>query len=131
MLLTRNAVQYVRPDVCMAGGISHTKKIASLAESRYVNVVPHNPLSPVSTAACVQLAACIPNFGLQELPHDENHSPKKDIVDSPLKVENGFILLPDTPGLGIKLKDGIEDLYPPNPRKIETRLGTDGSIVDQ
>ena len=131
MLLTRDAVQYVRPDVCMAGGISHTKKIASLAESRYVNVVPHNPLSPVSTAACVQLAACIPNFGLQELPHDENHSPKKDIVDSPLKVENGFILLPDSPGLGIKLKDGIEDMYPPNPRKIETRLGTDGSIVDQ
>ena len=69
MLLKRGAVQYVRPDVCLAGGITHSKKIAALAEANYVNVVPHNPLSPVSTAACIQLAACIPNFAIQELPN--------------------------------------------------------------
>ncbi len=72
MLLARGAVQYVRPDVCMCGGITGAKKIAALAEARHVGVVPHNPLSPVSTAACVQLAACIPNFALQEYPLGED-----------------------------------------------------------
>ena len=76
MLLTRHAVQYVRPDVCMAGGITHCKKIAALAEAHYVGVVPHNPLSPVSTAACVQLAACIPNFALQEYPRAKANRPR-------------------------------------------------------
>ena len=67
MLLKSGAVQYVRPDVCLAGGLTHSKKISALAEAYYVGVVPHNPLSPISTAACLQLAACIPNFTIQEL----------------------------------------------------------------
>jgi L-alanine-DL-glutamate epimerase-like enolase superfamily enzyme len=75
-LLARGAVQYVRPDVCMAGGLTHSKKIAALAEAHHVGVVPHNPLSPVSTAACLQLAACIPNFALQEYPTGKSEPPK-------------------------------------------------------
>ena len=86
MLLKRGAVQYVRPDVCLAGGISHSKKIAALAEANYVNVVPHNPLSPVSTAACIQLAACIPNFAIQELPNGEN-IPPKSVLENMSHVE--------------------------------------------
>ncbi|MHC4684631.1 MAG: enolase C-terminal domain-like protein, partial [Planctomycetota bacterium] len=74
-LLRRGAVQYVRPDVCMAGGLTNCKKIAALAEAHYAQVVPHNPLSPVSTAACIQLAACIPNFALQEYPRGEHEPP--------------------------------------------------------
>src|SRR5919108_4874046 len=85
MLLTRGAVQYVRPDVCLAGGISGTKKIAALAEAHHVGVVPHNPLGPVSTAACLQLAACIPNFALQEYPLGEDRPPKSEIVKQPLQ----------------------------------------------
>src|SRR4051794_9135083 len=77
MLLRRGAVQYVRPDVCLVGGITHAKKIAAVAEAFNVQVVPHNPLSPVSTAACVQLAACIPNFALQEYPLGEDELPKR------------------------------------------------------
>ena len=67
-LLTRNAVQYLRPDVCLCGGITGAKKIAAIAEAHDAWVVPHNPLSPVSTAACLQIAACIPNFAIQEYP---------------------------------------------------------------
>jgi galactonate dehydratase len=131
MLLSRGAVQYVRPDVCMAGGLTHSKKIAAIAEAHYVGVVPHNPLSPVSTAACLQLAACIPNFAIQELPTGENEPPKSEIVKSALKVEDGFLIVPDAPGIGVELRDDAQERHPPIPREVETRLHLDGSVVDQ
>lgn len=131
MLLNRNAVQYIRPDVCMAGGLTHTKKIAALAESQYVGVIPHNPLGPVSTAACLQLAACIPNFTIQEYPLGESEPPKSEIVKTPLQVKDGFLLIPDRPGIGIELADDALERFPERPREVETRLHVDGSVVDQ
>jgi len=95
-----------------------------------VNVVPHNPLSPVSTAACVQLAACIPNFALQEYPKGELEPPKSEIVKNPLRVEDGFLIVPDTPGPGIELADDAQERYPYRPREVQTRLHADGSVVD-
>ena len=77
-LLENNGAQYIRADVCLAGGLTHCKKIAALAESYHVGMIPHNPLSPVSTAACVQLDACIPNFTLQEYTGED--SPPKSLV---------------------------------------------------
>lgn len=131
MLLKRGAVQYVRPDVCLAGGLTHAKKIAALAEAHNVGVVPHNPLSPVSTAACIQLAACIPNFSLQEYPTGEHEPPKSEIVKSPLKLENGYLIIPDAPGLGVELAEDAAERYPYRPREVRTRLHVDGSVVDQ
>jgi len=133
MLLKRGAVQYVRPDVCMAGGFTHCKKIAALAEAHYVGVVPHNPdgLSPVSTAACLQLVASIPNFGLLELPATENEPPKSEIVIDRPRVENGYLLVPTAPGIGVELADDAQEKHPPILRKINTRLHVDGSVVDQ
>lgn len=131
MLLQRNAVQYVRPDVCMAGGITHGKKIAAVAEAHHVGVVPHNPLSPVSTAACLQLAACIPNFALQEYPLGENQPPKSEIVKSAVRLEDGFLIIPDAPGIGIELAEDAAERYPYKPREINTRLHVDGSVFDQ
>ena len=131
MLLARGAVQYVRPDVCLAGGLSHSKKIAALAEAHNVGVVPHNPLSPVSTAACIQLAACIPNFALQEYPLGEDEPPKSEIVKSTVALENGFLIIPDSPGLGIELAPDAAERFPYHPRDVHTRLHVDGSVVDQ
>jgi galactonate dehydratase len=132
-LLSKGAVQYVRPDVCLAGGLSQSKKIAALAEAHHVGVVPHNPdvLSPVSTAACLQLAACIPNFALQEYPMGEFEPPKSEMVKQPLQVEKGFLIIPEGPGLGIELVEGIEKRYPYRPVEIVNRRHVDGSIVDQ
>ena len=130
-LLSRGAVQYVRPDVCMAGGISHSKKIAALAEAHHAGVVPHNPLSPVSTAACLQLAACIPNFALQEYPKGEHEAPKNEIVKSVVKLEGGFLIIPDAPGIGIELAPDAAERHPYRPREVRTRLHVDGSVVDQ
>jgi galactonate dehydratase len=131
MLLARGAVQYVRPDVCMCGGLTGAKKIAALAEAHHVGVVPHNPLSPVSTAACVQLAACIPNFALQEYPIGEDVPPKSEIVKSAVRTEGGYIIIPDAPGIGIELADDAAERWPYKPREVVTRLHADGSVIDQ
>ena len=131
MLLARGAVQYVRPDVCMCGGISGAKKIAALAEAHYVQVVPHNPLGPVSTAACLQLAACIPNFALQEYPLGEDVPPKSEIVSQPLRREGGYLLIPDDPGIGMELVEDAAERFPYRPREVVTRLRADGSVIDQ
>ena len=141
MLLARHAVQYVRPDVCLCGGITHAKKIAALAEANYVQVVPHNPLSPVSTAACTQIAACIPNFALQEYPLAEGTEMETELppgeagadglVKTELKVEDGFIVIPDVPGIGVELAEDAVERFPFKPRQVETRLHRDGSVVDQ
>ncbi len=132
MMLNRGGVQYVRPDVCMVGGISGAKKIASLAEAHHVGVVPHNPLSPVSTAACLQIAAGIPNFALQEYPTGEDVFPKVDMVDHPAEHDGeGYLRISDRPGIGINLKPNAREMVPFTPREVITRLHADGSVVDQ
>ena len=59
-LLNRRAVSYLRPDVCLCGGITGTKKVAAMAEANDCWIVPHNPLSIISTAACLQVAGLHP-----------------------------------------------------------------------
>jgi galactonate dehydratase len=131
MLLNRKAAQYLRTSVCVCGGLTASKKIAALAEANYVGIVPHNPLSPVSTAVCVQLAACIPNLALQEYPGGEGIPPKSDIVKQPLKVEDGYIIVPDAPGIGVELAEDAQERHPYKPQVPHTRLHADGSVIDQ
>ncbi len=132
MALARNSVQYVRPDVCLVGGISGARKIAALAEAHHVGVVPHNPLSPVSTAACLQIAATAPNFALQEYPIGEDAAPKSDMVTGSAPHDGeGYLVISDAPGIGVQLKPGARENCPPVPREVVSRLHADGSVVDQ
>jgi galactonate dehydratase len=147
MLLSRNAMSYARTSVCICGGITGARKIAAIAESHGALIVPHNPLSPVSTAACMQVAAMVENFAIQELPDHEGISAterytssnsvdqkafkQSDRVTWVPKVENGFALLSDKPGIGIDLVEDVEKRFPFKRRAINTRLHVDGSIVDQ
>ena len=131
MLLARGAVQYVRPDVCLCGGITGAKKIAALAEANGVGVVPHNPLGPVSTATCLQLAACIPNFALQEYPLGEDVLPKSEMVTPLLQREGGYLRIPTEPGIGMALTPHAATRFPYKPRAVVTRLHEDGSVIDQ
>jgi len=136
-LLTRNAVQYLRPDLCLCGGITGAKKIAAIAEAHDAWVVPHNPLSPVSTAACLQIAACIPNFAIQEYPsrtpdlHGDTTPLGNDIATGLAEQEGGFIAIPGAPGIGVALAADAERRFPYNPRPIRMRPHEDGSVVDQ
>ena len=131
MLLHKRCVNYVRTDVCICGGITGAKKIAAMAEACGAGVVPHNPLSPVSTAACLQIAASVPNFVLQEYPKGENEPPKCEIVGPGIQLEEGFLIIPTTPGIGISLKEGAAEKYPFIPKDMKARLHFDGSVIDQ
>lgn len=131
VLLSRQAVQYVRPDVCAVGGITTSKKICSLAEAHDVLVIPHNPLGPVSTAACLQICASIPNLGIQELPGFCLNGAEDAMVKTPLSFENGCMLVPDGPGIGIELADNAEELYPSQERGgAAAKRGFDGCVKD-
>ena len=129
-LLENNACAYVRPDLCLCGGLSGSKKVAALAESHHVKVIPHNPLSPVSTAACVQLDACIPNFALQEYT-GESEPPKSELLVDPIKLENGYLIVPEGPGLGIELSEAAISKYPFQDKILETPIAADGSVADR
>jgi galactonate dehydratase len=111
------AVQYVRPDVCLAGGLTHSKKIAALAEAHHVGVVPHNPLSPVSTAACIQLAACIPNFRPARVSHRRGRAAQERDRQERPAMEDGFLIIPDAPGIGIELAEDAAERHPYKPRE--------------
>jgi galactonate dehydratase len=136
-LLTRHAVQYLRPDVCLCGGITGTKKVAAIAEAHDAKVVPHNPLSPVSLAACLQIAACIPNFAIQEYPsRTPDLDGSADLLGAGVATGladpiDGFMAIPDGPGIGLELVADVERKFPPRPRPIRMRAHVDGSVVDQ
>lgn len=138
MLLARGAAQLVRPDVCIVGGITGAHKVAALAEALHVGLVPHNPLSPVSTAACLQVAATAATFAIQEVPND-NWGAKNDPRPDPEKLVAGaarhdgagFMRISDEPGIGVSLQPNAVELFPYRKREIHARRHHDGSVVDQ
>ena len=128
-LLDAKAASYVRPDLCLCGGLSGCKKVAAMAEAHHVKVIPHNPLSPISTAACVQLDACIPNFALQEYT-GESEPPKSELLLNPLELKEGYITVPDGPGLGVEINEEALKM-PEDPKVLDTPIGFDGSVQDR
>lgn len=138
MLVQRGAAQVLRPDVCLVGGITGARKVAAMAEANHLAVVPHNPLSPVSTAACLQIAAVSPTFLLQEFPGDtwgsaDNHRPDPHrLVSGAAEPDGeGFVPVSGEAGIGVRLREGAVEQFPYRKREIETRLHVDGSVVDQ
>ena len=102
-----------------------------MAEAFGVEVVPHNPLSAVSTMACLQIAASAPNFAIQEYPLGQEEPPQSIVLKPAPEARQGFLLFNETPGIGIELVEGAEELYPYDPRTRVTLKKADGSIYDQ
>jgi len=100
-LLESRAVALVHPDVLTAGGILETKKIGDLAEEHGVAMAIHMAESPIACMAAVHVAAATRNFMALEV-HSVDVPWWADLVKPALKIENGHIKVPDTPGLGIE-----------------------------
>jgi galactonate dehydratase len=129
-LLEGGGIAYVRPDLCLAGGLTHVKKIAALAEAHLAGVAPHITMSPVSIAACAQLDACIPNQVLQEYALNDQ-PPESKILKRPLQLEGGFLRVPEAPGIGVELNVDALRQMPHFYREIDTPLHDDGSVADK
>ncbi len=97
-------VAVLQPDIGNTGGILEVKKIAAMGEAYNMRIQPHTYGSPVSTAAALQIDACIPNFIIQEL-HPFSVREIIEIVDDApeLNVKDGQIPIPTRPGLGVEL----------------------------
>jgi galactonate dehydratase len=128
--VNKKAAAFLRPDLSLAGGITNCRKIATLAEANYVGVVPHNPLSCVLTAACMQVCASIQNAPIQEYPGDEFEKPKRDLVKEPLRFERGYLVVPDRPGIGVELNEEAFKHYPPSRSRRPAMVGRDGLLKD-
>ena len=130
-MLVHGGSQYVRPDVGLAGGLTHCKKIAAIAESFHSAVVTHNFLGPVLTAAAVHLDTSIPNFVVQEYARTDE-ADKWHGFDGVLRRQGGYLLPPERPGLGVRLVDASANgpLGPLGDRPLhEIPLRADGSVV--
>ncbi len=121
-----SAADYIQPDISHAGGIMELKKIAAEAESRYIPFAPHNPSGPVANAATLQLAATCPNFEILEIMYSDV-TWRKDITDEKLEYQDGYIKIPDRPGLGIEIN---EEECLRHPYKPHVLRHYDGTLTD-
>ena len=128
-ILEAGGPQYVRPDVGLAGGITHCKKIAALAEAYHSAVVTHNFLGPLITAASLHLDTSIPNFITQEYTKGDE-SEAFAVYKVAYQREGGYIPIPEVPGLGIELDDSLIEQNPYQPMNTGTTpLREDGSVA--
>ncbi|WP_129113739.1 galactonate dehydratase [Halegenticoccus tardaugens] len=109
-LFVDEAVSVIQPDVTHVGGISEMKKVASMAESFDVAVIPHCPLSPVAFAASLQVGFCSQNVIMQEQDlglHDSESSQRLALLKDPetFRFEDGYVDRPTGPGLGIEIDE--------------------------
>ncbi|MBI4553536.1 MAG: galactonate dehydratase [Candidatus Latescibacteria bacterium] len=128
-LLEQRLVDVIQPDLCHAGGLTECKKIAAMAEAYYVQVAPHSPQGPVSTAAAAHLAMAIPNFHILEFVRS---APYRDrVLREAWVVRDGHLEVPDRPGLGVELDEDALTASPARPAGIPRGAwGADGSVVD-
>ncbi len=125
-ILERRAASILQPDLCHAGGIFESRLIAGMAEAYYASIAPHNPLGPISLAAGIQLAASVPNFLCQE-----QVSLGEGYLKQPFQVQNGHVLVPTGPGLGIELDDDqVAARIGHDWQNLESYDPDDGSVVE-
>jgi|LakMenEpi03Aug12_release.lakeMendotaPanAssembly.Ray.scaffolds.fasta_scaffold178410_2 galactonate dehydratase len=130
-LFRERAVDIINPDVSNCGGILEMMYIAAAAESEMIAISPHNYNSTtLSLSATVHAAACMPNFTITEyfLPYEEFGTV---ITNNPLVPVNGYITLPDGPGLGLDINEkAIRDRpFKPYPARTFRMNEDDGQTV--
>jgi galactonate dehydratase len=105
-------LNYARIDVCNVGGLSEARKVANWCEAHYIDVLPHNPLGPVCTAASIHLAAAITNFaGLEYWENIEAATPR-DLFPTFPTIDGTRFPLPTTPGLGVTFNPAAVEHHP-------------------
>ena len=128
LLITEQLVDYLRMDVAHAGGITHLRKIAHLAEPYHVRLGSHGAtdLSPVCLAAAVHLDLSLHNFGIQEY---MRHSPATDEVFShTYRFADGYLHPGDGPGLGVDIDEALAARFPYQRAYLPVARRADGTV---
>jgi galactonate dehydratase len=139
MAIERRALSFARVSIGICGGITGALKVAALAEANDIQLAPHNPISPIGLAACAAIGFARPCVAIQEYPTGLDGFVFKttpdllgaNIVRWKMRVEKGFLIPSDAPGLGIELRDDAELIRPPITKKVSMRHHVDGCVVDQ
>ncbi len=125
-VLEKQAAVILQPDIAHVGGILEGKKIAAMAECYYGALAPHCPLGPVALAACLQLDACTPNFLVQE-----HVTLGQGYIKEPFTIEDGYIAIPEKPGLGIELdEEALEEKRYDGSWETPRLWHKDGTVAD-
>jgi galactonate dehydratase len=106
--IERGITDFVRIDVCNVGGLTESMKVAGWAEAHYIELMPHNPLGPVCTAATVHMAAAVPNFFSLEVrtsPTEQLGFFDEIVFPVQLKLDGARFPVPTGPGLGIEVNE--------------------------
>ena len=132
--IERGITNFVRLDVCNVGGLTEAVKVASSAEVHYIDLMPHNPLGTVCTAATIHLAAAVPNFAWMEIrqsPTERTERYDTNLFPVQPQLEGSRFPVPELPGLGVEFN---EEFALANPAEIEHRhflRRRDGSITNR
>ncbi|XOV86463.1 MAG: mandelate racemase/muconate lactonizing enzyme family protein [Pseudomonadota bacterium] len=112
-LLQHQAAVILQMALGRVGGILEAKKIAGMAEASYAQIAPHLYCGPIEAMANIQLDTCSPNFLIQESIEDFTgfHA---EILKKPIQWEEGYIIPPTEPGLGVELDEAVIAKYPMN-----------------
>jgi len=121
-LFEMRAADYIQPDISHAGGLMELKKIAAVAEAYYIPFAPHNPSGPVANAASLQLAACCNNFAILEIMYSDVPW-RADVTNENLRYEDGYMYIPDKPGLGIEIDEEACLAHPYQPHTLRHYTG--------
>ncbi|MBX2878269.1 MAG: mandelate racemase/muconate lactonizing enzyme family protein [Saprospiraceae bacterium] len=108
--LEQNITQFARVDVCNVGGLTEAKKVAAMAEAHYIDLMPHNPLGPICTAASIHLAAACPNFAwLEEIntPAEQAGTNDPNFYPVQASLTGDRYQVPDGPGLGVEFNEEL------------------------
>lgn len=130
-LFRLRAINIAQPDLCHVGGFTEARKIAAMAETAGVGIAPHNPLGPLAGVAALHFDIATPNFVIQE--EMSGVVPwYNDVVDSPIRVEDGHWLIPQRPGLGAEVNEAEAAKHPFQQEVMAASQAvlSDGTIVD-
>jgi galactonate dehydratase len=103
-------LNFARVDLSNVGGLSEARKVAGWCEAHYVDMMPHNPLGPVTTAASIHFAAATSNFAQLEYLEQLANVYPRDLFPTMPELDGDAFPLPTAPGLGVTFnEDAVAD----------------------
>ena len=120
-LLDRQAASILQLAMGRVGGILEAKKIAGMAEAHYAQIAPHLYCGPIEGAANIQLDTCTPNFLIQEGIETWGgfHA---EILTTPIQWEQGYIIPPTAPGIGVELDEAVAEKHPYTGKRLHLEM---------